>query len=229
MKRTLIILFLLIYNVSSGQKLNVTSKQLSKQEVDSIFTEHIRKQLKIENSIYRIYQYNDKIGKHFVVMTQNKTECQQPKECFNSIKVFSYLFKNNTYKIEWKLNDFIMPSLHEYSISHWTKYFSIDDYDKDGIADPIIIYGTFGMNDTEDGRIKIVIYYKGNKRVIRHQNGTLDYERHTQVDKEFYELPIEIQTHVQTIIKNINKNGHGLFPYNWEKDMKNKKLKFDEN
>ena len=229
MNKTLILLFLLIYNFSFGQKSNVTSKQLSKQEIDSIFTENIRKQLKIDNSIYRIYQYNDKIGKHFVIMTQNKIDCQQRKECFDSIKVFCYLFKNKTYNIEWKLNDFIVPNSYEYSISHWTKYFSLNDYDKDGITDPIIIYGTFGMNDTGDGRIKIVIYYKGNKRAIRHQNGILDDERHTQVDKEFYELPIEIQTNVKTLMKNINKNGHGIFPYGWEKAMKSKELKIDEN
>ncbi|QCX37905.1 hypothetical protein FF125_05450 [Aureibaculum algae] len=229
MNKTLILLFLLIYNFSFGQKSNVISKQLSKQEIDSIFTKNIRKQLKIDNSIYRIYQYNDKIGKHFVIMTQNKIDCQQRKECFDSIKVFCYLFKNKTYNIEWKLNDFIVPNSYEYSISHWTKYFSLNDYDKDGITDPIIIYGTFGMNDTGDGRIKIVIYYKGNKRAIRHQNGILDDERHTQVDKEFYELPIEIQTNVKTLMKNINKNGHGIFPYGWEKAMKSKELKIDEN
>ncbi|QCX38642.1 hypothetical protein FF125_09435 [Aureibaculum algae] len=229
MNRTLILLFLLIYNFSIGQTSNVTNKQLSKQEIESTFTENIRKQLKIDNSIYRIYEYNDKIGKHFVIMTQNKIDCEQRKECFDSIKVFCYLFQNKTYKMEWKLKDFIVPNSYEYSISHWTKYFSLDDYDKDGIADPIIIYGTFGMNDTGDGRIKIVIYYKGNKRVIRHQNGILDDERHTQVDKEFYKLPIEIQSNVKTIMKNININGHGIFPSGWEKAMKNKELKIIEN
>lgn len=229
MNRILIILFLLIYNFSFAQESNVTSKQLSKQEIDSIFTEHIKKQLKIDTSIYRIYEYNDKIGKHFLVMTHNKIECEQREECYESIKVFCYLFKDNMYKMEWKLNDFIIPNAYEYSISHWTKYFTIDDYDKDGITDPIIIYGTQGMNDTADGRIKIVLYYKGNKRAIRHQNGVLDDERHTQVDKEFYELPIEIQTHVKTVMQNINKNGHGIFPDGWEKAMKSKELKMDEN
>lgn len=228
MNKTFILLFLLIYNFSLGQNKNVTSKQLSQQEIDAIFTESIKKQLKIEHSIYRIYQYTDKIGKHFMVMTQNKIECQQREKCYDSIKVLCYLFKNNNYKIQWKLNDFIVPNLYEYSISHWTKYFSINDYDKDGIADPIIIYGTFGMNDMGDGRIKIITYHKNNKVAIRHQNGVLDGERHTQVDKEFYQLPIEIQTHVKTIIKNIHINGHGIFPHNWEKAMKNNELEIDD-
>ncbi|WP_417784679.1 M949_RS01915 family surface polysaccharide biosynthesis protein [Tenacibaculum sp.] len=225
---TIITLFFSI-NFMVGQNSIVSSKQLSQQEINSIFTDSLKNKLQIEYSIYRVYKYNDKEGKHFIIMTQNKINCKEKRDCHDSIRAYCFSFKNEVFNLKWTFKDFILPNSYEYSISHWTKYFQIDDYNKDGIADPIIIYGTFGMNETYDGRIKILIYYKNNKKAIRHQNGVLDYERNTQVDKEFYELPIVIQNQVKVIMENIIKNNHGIFPYNWKNDMKNKKLKFDEN
>ena len=103
------------------------------------------------------------------------------------------------------------------------------DFDKDGLIDPIIIYGTSGNNGTEDGRIKILIYYKGKKHAIRHQNGSLDFERNTQVDADFYNLPISIQKHVRKVMKKMTDNNHAIFPYGWEENMDAKKTYFDEN
>lgn len=228
MNKILIILALIIYNSVFGQNTNVTSKQLSEAEIDSMITDSIRNKLQIDYGIYRVYEYDDLAGKHFIVMTENRTECEGKRECFDSIKTNCYSFKNNTYKLEWALKDFILPNSYEYSISHWTKYFEIKDYDGDGFADPIIIYGTFGMNETDDGRIKILTYYKGRKIAIRHQNGVHDNERYTQVDKQFYQLPIEIQNRVKIIMENINENDHGIFPSGWGKAMENKELEFDE-
>lgn len=228
MKKILILFFILIYNFTFGQNSNLTSKQLSEQEIDSIFTVNIKDELQLEYSIHRVYQYNDKAGMHFIVMTKNPTECAEQEVCSDAIKTYCYTYKNDDFKLKWQFNDFILPTSDEYSISYWTKYFKIDDYDNDGFADPIIVYGTFGPNDFDDGRIKILIYYKNKKIAIRHQDAIHDDERQTQIDKEFYQLPIEIKSRVKTIIENINENDHGIFPSGWQKAMKNKKLKFDE-
>lgn len=230
MNRTLITCLLLILsNFVFGQSSVVSSKQLSEQDIDSIFTESLKNKLQIEYAIFRIYEYNDRNGKHFIVMTENTTDCKEKDKCFDSIKTYCYSYKNDIFNLKWTLKDFILPNSYEYSISHWTKYFKIDDYDKDGIADPIIIYGTLGMNETDDGRIKILIYYKNKKIAIRHKNGIHDNERNTKVDKQFYGLPIEIQNRVKVIMESINENGHGIFPYDWQKAMENKKTWFDEN
>ena len=85
------------------------------------------------------------------------------------------------------------------------------------------------MNEFDDGRIKILVYHHGKKRAIRHQNGVSDFERNTQVDEKYYELPVEIQHRVKNIMENITDNDHGIFPYGWQKAMANKKLEFDEN
>lgn len=150
-------------------------------------------------------------------MTKNKVDCEERKECFDSIKAYCFQKKNKQYKLKWNLTDFIFPKgdevSQEYLISFWTKYFKLNDYDNDGFVGPIIVYGTFGINGTGDGRIKIWVYHNGKKRAIRQQNGTLDFEINTQVDKSFYQLPQKIQDRFQVIMKSITKDDQGIFPF----------------
>ena len=80
----------------------------------------------------------------------------------------------------------------------------MNDYNGDGLVDPILEYGTFGINGTSD-------------------------ERNTQVDELYYQLPTGIQNRVQKIMESITDNDHGIFPYGWQTAMKNQKLRFDEN
>ena len=234
MKITLtIFITILLSSIGFSQDLKVSSRQLNQHEIDSIFTDSLKTKLKIEYSIYRIYQYKDKSGVHFIAMTENEFECDEKEKCFDSIKAFCYSFKDGIYNLEWNLKDFILQKgnevSEEYSISFWTKYFELKDYNGVGLIDPIIVYGTFGMNGTSDGRIKILVYHSGKKRAIRHQNGTLDFERNTHVDEQLYELPTDIQTRVKVIMNNIIENDHAIFPYGWQNAMENEKLKFDEN
>jgi len=85
------------------------------------------------------------------------------------------------------------------------------------------------QNNIDERKIKIITIYKGKKYVIRHQNSSMDWGRNTQVDKLFYTLPIKIQTKVKETMTQITENGNGIFPAGWQKNMKLKKLKFDEN
>lgn len=230
-----IVLFLLcaLVNGAFCQDSKISSKQLSPQEIDAIFTDSLKEQLDIKFSIDRIYAYDDKGGTHYIILTENQLVCDMGQECFDSIQAFCFNFKEGSYLLEWQLTDFILANRNEvseeYSINFWTKYFELNDYDYDGLVDPILVYGTYGMNGTDDGRIKLLIYYKGKKRAIRHQNGLHDSERNTQVDEQYYELPTEIKQRVTQIMETITKNAHGIFPYGWQTAMKNKKVRFDEN
>jgi hypothetical protein len=116
----------------------------------------------------------------------------------------------------------------ESSIQFWTKYIDFNDYNSDGLVDPIIIYGTSAANGYDDGRIKFIIYYQGQKIAIRHQNGILDYERETQVDKAFYKLPLPLQTSIKQKMESMMKNSHAIFPAGWQAAMRNKKIRFSE-
>ena len=74
-----------------------------------------------------------------------------------------------------------------------------------------------------------MIYYKNNKYGIRHQNGTLDFQRNTQVDADFYKLPIQIQKHVKEVMEKMTENRHAILPYGYKENMDAKKTYFDEN
>ena len=141
-------------------------------------------------------------------------------------------FPNQTNsEFQWTINDFRLKAnevSEEKSIWFWSKYIELNDIDGDKIIEPIITYGTSGINGTNDGRIKILTYYKNNKSAIRHQNGILDPERNTKPDKEFYELPSQIQIRVKEIMKGMTLDNNAIFPYGWEEAMMNKKLAFDE-
>jgi len=138
----------------------------------------------------------------------------------------------DNYSVLWQMRDFVLEmnkaDSPEFSIWFWTKYFDLKDFDGDGLIDPIIIYGTSGINGIEDGRIKILVYYQGQKQAIRHQNGTLDFQRNTQVDSGFYNLPIQIQNHVRGIMKKMIENDHVIFPSGYEENMNNKMMHFDQ-
>ena len=205
---------------------------LSKSEVDKVITSDVKKEFGLEFPVFRVYNYTDKAGKFYIVLTEKNDGTKDTDTLHTKIK--AACLKSNAGKLEknWEINDFvakITDSEYEESIWFWTKYSSFIDIDKDGIVEPVIIYGTNGYNGYDDGRIKILIFYKGEKIAIRHQNGVLDEGRNTEVDAKFYKLPESIQNHVKKTMKTIMEHGKGIFPYGWEKNMKNHKTKFDEN
>jgi len=231
MTRIILIISFLICNLLVFGQTDTSSRILNDQEVHSIFKENTKRELGIKYSIFRVYEYNDKTGRHYLVLTENGSK-DGDHPINDTIQGFIMTESNGQLKTDWKFSDFTLKqgneNSEEYSIWFWTKYVSLSDLDNDGLVDPIVIYGTSGMNGTDDGRIKILTYYKGAKRAIRHQNGVLDFQRNTQVDSMFYELPTTIQEYVKTLINKMMDNHHAIFPAGWEIAMKNKELKFDE-
>ena len=81
-------------------------------------------------------------------------------------------------------------------------------------------------NDKEEVSISFAVQYI--EFIIRHQNSTLDYERETQVDKRFYELPPTLQVRVKQKMEWMVKNDFAIFSAGWQKAMQNKKIDFNE-
>lgn len=232
MKSISILLLLLFSQFIFGQRPIVESKILSESEVQTVFTDVIKKELGIRFPIFRAYEYNDKLGKHYLVLTENTVEKNGKEFKNDTIKAFNIKVDSSKFTIQWTINDFRLKKneiSEEKSIWFWSKYIELNDINGDKIIDPIITYGTSGINSIGDGRIKILIYYENNKRAIRHQNGELDFQRNTKVDKEFYELPLQFQIRVKEIMKAMTQDNNAIFPAGWEEAMKNKKLAFSEN
>ncbi|MEM6805830.1 MAG: hypothetical protein AAF696_30815 [Bacteroidota bacterium] len=107
----------------------------------------------------------------------------------------------------------------EHHIQFLEDYINTKDLDGDGVADIVLVYATKSINGWHDGRLKVLIYYKGNKIGIRHQNGILDFQRKISIDPEFYELPLSIQNHVIEQVKKIGKKYDMIIPYGWDEGI----------
>ncbi|MBP9142174.1 MAG: hypothetical protein OT643_11885 [Bacteroidetes bacterium] len=226
---------MLISLTSFGQKKRTSSIILTQQETANLFTDSLKKQLGINYPIRSVYKCKDKSGIFYMVLTETNDNITTSSDTLHhNIKAFNFRQNKNELVKDWEMNDFIAKQVAnkdemEASIWFWTNYSGFADLDKDGLIDPILIYGTSGMNNTDDGRVKILTYYKGKKIAIRHQNGVLDFERNTKVDKTFYALPQAIQDHIKQIMEKMTTNNHAIFPSGWQKAMKEQKAYFDEN
>jgi len=233
MKKFILILCLLVAKISFSQTIPANSQLVSDEMVAKLFTEKVKSDLGIDLPIYKVFEYNDKAGLHYLVLMENEYSKSEDKPLFDKIKLVDVLSSNGILKSNWTVTDFLKPEDVKndpyFSIWTWTKYLQISDIDGDKIADPIIVYGMRSQNNIDEGKIKIITIYKGKKYIIRHQNSGMDWGRNTQVDKTFYSLPIKIQNKVKETMTKIAADGNGIFPYGWEKNMKLKKLKFDEN
>jgi len=123
----------------------------------------------------------------------------------------------------WEMNDHILDSEYETSIWFWTKFCDVKDLDGDGLVDPVIVYGSNGMNGRSDGRMKILIYYKGKKYAIRHQDSEMDEGRYTEIDASFYTLPQPIQKHIRSLMKRIYDADLTILAFDFQQQMDKKK------
>ncbi|WP_296142411.1 YARHG domain-containing protein [uncultured Flavobacterium sp.] len=200
---------------------NSKYKTLSTQKIKEIFTESRRKELGINFNIWKVYDYQDKTAKFYLVLTEdNAKQSTNENPMNNAIKAFNFKIDNGIWTKTFETND--TKNAGELSIWFWSRYIYVEDFDGDGIIEPMIFYGTNGYNGYGDGRAKILLYYKGKKIGIRIQNGILDDERNFSVDAEFYNLPKKVQDKIVEQMNFMVENDHSLLPYGWEKKMAKK-------
>ena len=222
-------LFSLFIWKANAQTDTTSSKILTKEEANEFFTATFKKKNLINFPIFRAYTYTDKSGTYYVALTESADTVNKEKDTVNyTIKAFNFKVDKGIALKKWEINDFRLPNVKseekESSIWFWTKYCAFNDLDKDGLIDPVIVYGTFGKEGYSDGRVKILTFYKGQKVAIRHQNSVLDPSRKTQVDATFYTLPGKIQAHVKEIMAKMVEKKHSLFPATYLEKMEKKAL-----
>ncbi len=219
------IAFVNVHNVIAQQS-HSGPEILSPAKVSTLLTDNLKQEFKINYPIFRVYRYSDQSGVYYCVLTESR-DVTSAKDTMNQrIKAVNLKMTDGAFSKAWELNDNITQE--EQSIWFWTKYAAFEDYDHDGLVEPIIIYGSRGENGYDDGRSKILIYYKGQKVAIRHQNGVLDDERSTQVDAAFYTLPAALQAAVRERMEMLVKDDHAIFPDGWQSAMRNKKTSLDD-
>jgi hypothetical protein len=194
---------------------------LSQPQLDALFTEEVMVSIDMPFTIYKVFSYKDITGKYYLALTESMDKKNEKDTSSKNIKAL-LLKDNNGIKSIVEINDNITPTLNEeFTISFWTKYMSFEKVGN--IIIPIIVYGTKGMNNYMDGRIKIIILYNNKKIIIRHQNAVLDGERVTTIDKAFYTLPIAIQNVVKQKITAMENAEHAILGNDWKNEMKKKK------
>lgn len=221
MKRLVLPLLLSLFIIPADATAQII---LPEKEVAQIFTPAVKSQFNIQYPIFRVYKYIDKAGQFYTVLTESRDSIGSNKDTI-SFNVKAVTLKNENGKLSkaWELSDAIDKAKKgEQAIWFWSKYIDFKDLDKDAMAEAIIVYGTEGANHFEDGRIGIAIFYKGQKTMVRQQNGTLDFERKLQVEKKFYVLPKPIQHAVIEKMKALAKKWQAIFPVGWEQAMAKK-------
>jgi hypothetical protein len=222
-------LFALVLAKASAQTAATSSNILTKAETEAFFTSGFKKKNLINFKIFRAYTFTDNSGTYYIALTESADTINKEKDTVNyTIKAFNFKVDKGIVQKKWEINDFRLPNVKntekEGSIWFWTKYCEFKDLDGDDLIDPLIVYGTFGINGYEDGRIKILMYYKGQKIAIRHQNSVLDPQRKTQIDVAFYTLPAKIQDHIKALMAKMVTNKHAIFPGTYAEKMDKKTI-----
>ncbi|MDI9341438.1 MAG: hypothetical protein QM534_12785 [Sediminibacterium sp.] len=206
------------------------TRLLTEVQTKQLITDTCKKRFNINYPVLRVYELQNASYSTYWVLTEHVSNNSTKDTLHDKIKAFELICKNGQWTKNREINDFIeIAGNTERNIWFWTRYCQFEDLNQDGVPDPVIVYGTHGINGFDDGRIKILVFYKGEKTAIRHQNGILDSERNTKIDPSFYQLPSTIQTNVKTLMKKIMAANHGIFPAGWEKAMQNGKTVIDEN
>lgn len=203
------------------------ARLLRSSEVNRIFTKEVKAKLGLDSNIYRAYTYQDKLGKFYLLLSEKTHWTKEGKATKDSISAHCLRQKRKGFERHWNFNAALPDSVdnpkEEYTMFFMTKYLQLKDIDSNGTVDPMLVYATRAMNDFDDGRIIIYIFNKGERIAIKHQNGVLDDERNTRIDKSFYRMPFALQDEVKKYMKWMGEANQAIFPFGWEKAMKKRK------
>ena len=181
---------------------------LTDKQVQTLFPHEILKEIGVTFPIRKVYAFQDKLGKQYLIISENNTNPDKA----TSIKAFNVLLKEDTPpQVLWTITDAIDDT--EKAMWFYTRYISLTDLNNDGYIDPIILYGTESQygEPYEENRLKFILYYLGKKTAIRHQNSSLDDGRHTQIDRSYYKLPLALKKKIRSIVATLEEREHALF------------------
>lgn len=221
-----IFLFLLCFPTFAFAQ-EVKTKTLSSAEIKSVLSTDKRAGLKIQYPIKEAYAYSDKLGTHYLVLTEYANKTSGKVETIEAIFLDK---KAAALENTGGATDFIQDTevSEEHAITWQSSYCLAEDMDGDGEAEVLLTYSSLGINGLDDGRLKMLCYHKGKKYAIRHQNGTLDFERKTTIDKDFYTLPAAIQLRILQLMHKLMGEEKAFFPAGWEEAIAQKKTLIKE-
>lgn len=218
----LLYLFIALLSPSflQAQEIKPASELLTTTQVRSIFTDSVKRAFNINFPIIRVYKYVDRSGQYFCVLTETMDSIGKNEEggydtLHHSIRAINLKTDGKGWAKVWELNDFILKpeqyQIPELSIWFWTRFFDFQDFDNDGLIEPILVYGTRSKVGFDEARVKIIIYYKGHKVAVRHQDSVEDDGRWTEFDKSYQGLPQKLRDCIKARIQLMEDSGVAHF------------------
>ena len=170
-------------------------------------------------NVFKHYCYEDHSGSFDLFL--NEKQDFVSKEGRLSSTIAAQLFKRSLTGEpipQWSIRD--LTDAREAGVYFSSTLTELADIDGDGLIEPIFVYmfipGEKGVvNYVDDweftGRLKIILFYKSQKVVIRAITGTLDGTRDTRANALFFELPKKIQRHLVRKMERMYRDGTFLF------------------
>ena len=215
---------LFLISLTTNAQTSLNPEILSSVQIRRLLPDSIKRSFNITQPVTRVYHYSDRSGQYYCVLTENLDSITPTGDSVHSkIRAINLRSEKGNLSRIWELNDFTEHRSYEQSIWFWTRYFEFKDYDKDSLVEPLVVYGTLGLNKFDDGRIKFLVYYKGQKIGIRYQGCEEDC-RSITIDKAFYTLPENLQSAIRQKMHQLEENNSIIYPYKWEEGFKKKKL-----
>lgn len=160
------------------------------------------KKSKVLLPVFKHFCYRDQSGNYVLYLTEKQDKAYASEKLSSAIE--AHLFKiENDKSLSSPISIRDQANKAEAGLEFWSKLTEITDIDNDGNIDPILVYRFYNASDAGkinrdafSGRIKIILFYKGEKVVIRAITGDLDGERSTTATENFFSLPAAVQKHL---------------------------------
>lgn len=204
-----------------AQPTKPTPEVLSPGQALAVINSSVIKRFAINFPIVRVYRYVDRSGQYYCVLTESLDSVVEDMKgnqdtLHFAIRAINLKKDSGRLKEVWEINDHAMRTAKKYEVAEqsiwfWTKYVEFSDFDDDGLIEPIIVFGASTNDDVDAGRVKFIIYYKGQKVAIRHHDSDLDEGRSTQIDRLFYSLPSKLKQRISEKMKAMNRANQAIF------------------
>ncbi len=171
-------LFLFFISCNKQSENKAEKRHIEKQNIKIVYEkvakENLPKEIVFEGNIKEITRLNDSKGKHIILLTETG-ETPSKKivitEGETDFKIFAYdylLDKNeNTYKLNWKIQDFIFNCEFDLIMGFVKDSHKITDLDKDGISEIWLMYEKTCTSDVSPSEMKIIMYEGKMKYALR--------------------------------------------------------------
>lgn len=169
-------------------------------------------------TVFKRTCYTDASGSYILDLLVNKAKPAPKSQLSHALQIQLFKLDKGT-RLQSMARD--ASSANEAGVAFLPELIEVGDIDGDGLIDPIIVYRFFErdrslQDDAFSGRIKIIMFYKGQKVAIRAVTGTLDGSRSTTASANFFLLPKKVRSYLVKKMKRMYDDGQFGFDNSFE-------------